>query len=140
VPDEYNAVAMNLFTGMTNAEIVSLALAFVLFNFYVVLEAAALAAFYFASRPHRGQVRSAAIWHVIAAFLFMMSLVSTVWAAPAEKSFVNETGSSLGTTDRFVKVVVGLIFAAIGITSMVVGLTATSRQRRAAQQRALLEG
>ena len=131
---------MNLFTGMTNREILSSALTFLLFNFFVVLIAIALASFYVASRPRRGQVRTAAALHLIAVFWFMLSLISTVWAAPAEKSFIDTTNHEAWFAgERFTKVVVGLVFALIGIGFMVAGAVLGGRQKRVAAQRALLE-
>ena len=131
---------MNLFTGMTDRQILSVALTFILFNFYVVLEVVALASFYVTSRPRRGRVRTAAIYHAVAGAILMLSFVSTVWAAPAEKSFIDpDHGEKLFAGDRFTKVVIGLVFAAVAVLCMLVGGAVAARQRRAVAQAALLE-
>lgn len=121
---------MNLFTGMTREQILSFVLAFGLFNVFAILEAVALAAFFFTSRPVRGRVPTAAAWHVVAAIWFNWAIVSTVWAAPAEKSFVN--GSKLFDLgyDRFQKVLIGLTFTGLGLGCMVIGAIGGIRQRR----------
>ena len=109
---------MNLFQGMTNHEIVSSLLGFLLFNGYVVLLVIALSAFWVTSRPRRGRVRVAALWHIAAAFSIMWSFVSTVWAAPVEKSFLDADQQPLEPFFqgvRFQKVVIGLAFAALGL-------------------------
>lgn len=132
---------MNLFNGMTDRQILSVALDFILFNGFVALEAMALAAFYVSSKPRRGRVRTAALWHVVAAIWFLMSLISTVWAAPAEKSFINadDASEALFSGERFQKVIIGLAFAAIGIGCMIAGAVHGARQRRQWAQQALLE-
>ena len=132
---------MNLFNGMTDRQILSVGLDFLLFNGFVALEAIALAAFYVSSKPRRGRVRTAALWHVVAALWFLMALISTVWAAPAEKAFIDDASPSetLFAGERFQKVIIGLGFAAIGIGFMLVGAIHGSRQRREAAQQALLE-
>jgi formate hydrogenlyase subunit 3/multisubunit Na+/H+ antiporter MnhD subunit len=130
---------MNLFTGMTDRQIISALLMFALFNLFAMLEAAALAAFYIASKPSRGgRVRTASMWHLVAAFVFMWALVSTVWAAPAEKSFV-ENGTMF-TGERFTKVIVGLVFMVIGLVSMLVGVIVAAAQKREAQRQSLVSG
>ena len=132
---------MNLFNGMTDRQILSVALDFLLFNGFVALEAIALAAFYVSSKPRRGRVRTASLWHVVAALWFLMALISTVWAAPAEKAFIDAASPSetLFAGERFQKVIIGLVFAAIGIGFMLFGAIHGSRQRREAAQQALLE-
>jgi hypothetical protein len=134
---------MNLFTGMTDRQILSAVMMFVLFNGYVMLMVVALASFYVTSRPRRGRVRTAPILHVIAAFWFLMALISTVWAAPAEKSFIDADaapGDHLFAGERFGKVIIGVGFAAIGVLFVLVGLIAGARQKRAIARAALLEG
>jgi hypothetical protein len=134
---------MNLFTGMTDRQILSAVLMFALFNFFVVLEVVALAAFYVSTRPRRGRVRTAPILYAVAALWFLMCFVSTVWAAPAEKAFVDADtppGDALFQGARFQKVLIGLVFAAIGIGCMLAGAVVGGRQKRVAAQRALLEG
>jgi hypothetical protein len=132
---------MNLFNGMTDRQILSVALDFILFNGFVALEAMALAAFYVSSKPRRGRVRTAALWHMVAALWFLMSIISTVWAAPAEKSFINSDDGSeaLFSGVRFQKVIWGLGFAAVGILCLIIGAVHGARQRRAWAQQALLE-
>jgi len=130
---------MSLFTGMTNRQILSAVLMFALFNFFIVLEVGALAAFYVSSKPRRGRVRTAAIWHFVAALWFVMCLITTVWAAPAEKSFIDADtppGDALFRGERFGKVIIGLGFALIGLACMAVGALQTSRQRRRAAEEA----
>lgn len=126
---------------MTDHQIISVALAFLLFNGFVGLEVMALAAFYVTSRPRRGRVRTAALWHISAALVFMLCLISTVWSSPAEKAFINADGDQgFFAGERFNKVLIGVAFAAVGIVLMGVGLIRGGRQRRAAAQEALLEG
>jgi hypothetical protein len=131
---------MNLFQGMTDHEIVSSILGFLLFNGYVVLLVIALSAFWVTSRPRRGRVRVAALWHIAAAFSIMWAFVSTVWAAPVEKSFIDADQQPLEPFFqgvRFQKVVIGLAFAALGVLLMVVGAVRAGREKRAAAQQAL---
>ncbi|HXA28549.1 MAG TPA: hypothetical protein VN193_07355 [Candidatus Angelobacter sp.] len=131
---------MNLFTGMTDRQIISAVLMFALFNLFVLLEAAALAAFYIASRPSRGgRVRTAAAWHLAAAFVFMWSVISTVWAAPAEHSFVDPNGTMFAG-DNFGKVIVGLIIAAVGLLFMGIGAVGAAAQKREAARQSLVSG
>ena len=134
---------MNLFNGMSDRQILSALLMFLLFNVFVVLEVIALAVFYVSTRPRRGRVRTAPILYAIAAVWFVMCFISTVWAAPAEKSFIDADtppGDALFAGARFQKVLIGLVFAAIGVACMLAGAALGSRQRRIAAQRALLEG
>ncbi|GAC1343948.1 MAG: hypothetical protein NVSMB29_17160 [Candidatus Dormibacteria bacterium] len=133
---------MNLFKGLTTDQILSFGLTFVLFNGYVVLVAASLASFYVVSKPRRagggsGVVRTAAVWHFWGLLLFMLAIVSTVWAAPAEKSFVSDTGNLFDLGDpRFQKILIGLLFAAAGVGCMLVGFLRSGRQKRAAREAA----
>jgi hypothetical protein len=131
---------VNLFTGMTQHEIVSSILGFVLFNGYVVLLAVSLAAFWVSSRPRRGRVQTASLWHMAATAWIMLAFISTVWAAPVEKSFINPDvpGSPFLSGDRFVKVLIGLGFAGVGVLCMVVGVVRSGRQKRDAARRAVL--
>src|ERR1700704_1681404 len=64
-----SAFAINGFAGLTGAQILSFWLSFILFNGYVALEVASLAAFYFAARPRSGRPNPAAIRYFIAALL-----------------------------------------------------------------------
>lgn len=129
---------MNLFTGLTTKQELSFFLAFALFNGYVLLEAAALALFYVTSRPRHGRVRTAAIWHVVAGVLFMLAIISTVWAAPAEKSFVNGDALFDPGDARFQKVLIGLLlFALPGMICMVVGAVQGGAQKRRLREQTL---
>jgi uncharacterized membrane protein len=131
---------MNLFTGMTDREILSVALTFVLFNVYVVLEVVALAAFHVTSRPRRGRVRTAALFHALAALLFMVCFVTLVWAAPAQKAFIDpNNGEQLFAGERFTKVIIGLVIAALGVATMIVGVVVGARQKRRIAEEAMLE-
>lgn len=131
---------MNLFNGMSDHQVVSTILAFALFNGFVLLEVISLAAFYVTSKPRRGRVRTAALFHIGASIVFLMCLISTVWAAPAEKSFINETTEAYFDVHdpRFQKVIIGVLFAAIGISLLLIGAVVGSRQRRALAEEALL--
>ncbi len=102
---------MDLFAGLTNHEIISTLLGFLLFNGYVVLFAIALASFWVSSRPRRGRARTAAIWHFVASLWVMLAFVSTVWAAPVEKSFIDANQQPLEPFlqgERLQKVIIGL--------------------------------
>jgi hypothetical protein len=133
---------MNLFTGMTDRQILSALLTFVLFNGYVVLEGIALASFYVSSKPRRGRVRTAPILHFVAGVFFLLAMISTVWAAPAEKSFIDADtppGDALFHGERFTKIIVGLVFAAIGVGSVLAGYVLGGKQKRALAREALYE-
>jgi hypothetical protein len=128
---------MNLFTGMTDRQIWSAVLMIGLFTFWSMCVAASLAAFYISSRPTRGgRVRTGSLWHIGAMLLFMVSVTSGVWAAPAEKSFVDPNGTMF-TGDRFTKVIVGLVFTFLGFIAMAAGGIVTSSQKREAAQQSL---
>lgn len=132
---------MNLFAGQTDHEIVSSILGFALFNGYVALLAISLAAFWATSRPRRGRVRVAALWHFAASLWMMLAFISTVWAAPVEKSFVDADQQPLEPFfqgARFQKVIIGLVFAAVAVLCMIVGAVQAGRHKRAAAQQALL--
>jgi hypothetical protein len=135
---------MNLFTGMTDHEVISSILEFALFNAFVVLEVVALAAFYVASRPRRGRVLTASLWYVLAAVVFMLCLISTVWAAPAEKAFIDATQIDEPffnrSADHFQKVIWGAGFAFLGVVLMMVGAFHSGLQRRRIAQHELLAG
>jgi hypothetical protein len=132
---------MNLFTGMTNHQVVSSILGFLLFNGYVVLLVISLAAFWVTSRPRRGRVRVSAIWHMVAALWMMLAFISTVWAAPVEKSFIDadQVSEPFFQGVRFQKVIIGLLFAAVAVACMLIGAVRGGREKRAAAQRALRE-
>ncbi|HEV7679343.1 MAG TPA: hypothetical protein VGQ42_12310 [Candidatus Dormibacteraeota bacterium] len=131
---------MNFFTGMTDRQIISAILMVALFSLYAMLMAASLAAFYISSKPSRGgRVRTAALWHLGGTFWFLMAAVSTVWAAPAEKSFVDPNGTMFAG-DRFTKVIVGLVFTVIGLVCMAVGAFGAASQKREAARQSLVSG
>jgi len=131
---------MNLFTGLTDRQDISAVLMLVLFTAFAMCEAAALAAFYVSSRPTRGgRVRTGSLWHIVAGLMFLVSVISTVWAAPAEKSFVDANGTMF-SGDRFVKVLVGIAFMLIGLACMVVGAIVTGAQKRESARQSLASG
>jgi hypothetical protein len=131
---------MNFFTGMTDRQIISAILMVALFSFYAMLMAASLAAFYISSKPSRGgRVRTAALWHLGGTLWFLMAAVSSVWAAPAEKSFVDANGTMFAG-DRFTKVIVGLVFMVIGLACMVAGAFGAASQKREAARQSLVSG
>lgn len=128
---------MNLFTGLSTNEIISFFLSLGEFGTFVILEALALALFYAASRPRYGRIATAAIWHFAAACLLLVAIVTTVWSAPAQKSFLDDATTShlfpFTTFDlswRFWKVVIGVAIAVIAIVCMVIGTSGARSQRR----------
>lgn len=134
-----NAFAINGFTGLSNTEIFSFFFMFLLFNGYVVLEAASLAAFYVTSKPRHGRVRTAAIWHFAASVLFMLAFVSTVWGAPAEKSFIGNAAApyQLGIGIRAIALFIGIgLFALPGVLCMLIGFVQGARQKRQLREEA----
>ena len=145
-----NAFAINGFTGLTNPQIFSFLFVFIIFNFYVVLTAIALASFYVTSKPRHGQVRSAAIWHFAACVVLLFSYVTTVWGAPAEKAFVDPTGKQLSFNQtanitigglgigRAGFMFLGLFFALVAMNLMLIGFVQGARQRRYLRDRALV--
>lgn len=135
---------MNWLTGLSQNEIISLVLAFLLFNGFVIIEAVALGAFYVTSRPREGRVRSAAAWHLVAAVFAMLAIIATVWAAPAQKSFLDDATVShlfpFGEGDlswRFWKVLIGVGFAGIAVVCIAIGLVQGRSQKRRWQEEAL---
>lgn len=134
VADSGSAFAINGFAGLSGAQQLSFWLSFILFNGYVVLMVASLAAFYFASRPRSGRPNRAAVWYFIASLWVLMSFISTVWAAPAEKSFLDDSGTSLALGTRAVKVLIGLGFAAVAVMCLMIGMFETGRRRRLADR------
>ena len=129
-----NAFAINGFAGLTGAQILSFWLTFILFNGYVMLEVASLAAFYFAARPRSGRPNPAAIWYFIASLLVMISFISTVWGAPAEKTFLDDSGTYLAVGARAIRVFIGIGFAGVAVMCMLVGAIETARRKKAARQ------
>jgi hypothetical protein len=129
-----SAFAINGFAGLTGAQILSFWFSFILFNGYVVLEVVALATFYFAARPRSGRPNPAAIWYFIASLLLVISFISTVWGAPAEKTFLDDSGTYLAVGRKAVMVFIGIGFAGVAVMCMLVGAIDTSRRKKAAQQ------
>ena len=137
-----NAFAINGFTGLSNPQIVSFFFVFLIFNGYVVLMTMSLAAFYVTSKPRHGQVRTAAIWHFAASCLVMLAFISTVWGAPAEKSFVNTPGDTLTLIQpanisvfglglgRADMLFVGMFLAGLAFLCMLIGFLRGARQKR----------
>jgi hypothetical protein len=132
--DSGSAFAINGFAGLTGAQQLSFWLSFILFNGYVGLEVVCLAAFYFASRPRSGSPNPAAIWYFVAALWVMMSFITTVWAAPAEKAFLDDSGTFIAVGTKAIKVFIGLGFAAIAVMCLLIGAMETARRKRSARQ------
>lgn len=130
-----NAFAINGFGGLTTTEIFSFFMVFIIFNFYAMLMAASLAAFYVTSKPRHGRVRRAAVWHFIATLWLMLAFVSTVWAAPAEKTFIS-SGTSLGIGAAALRAFIGFGFAGIAILCMLIGLVQGAKERRVMREEA----
>jgi hypothetical protein len=133
---------MNLFTGMTDHEVISTILEFAVFNAFVVLIVLSLAAFYVTSRPRRGRVLTASLWYIAALMFFVVALISTVWSAPAEKAFINaglpdEPFFDLNAQpmQRFIW---GVVFAVAGLVCMVGGALVAGRQKRRLAQEELV--
>ena len=129
------------FGGLTTAQIISFLLVFVLFNAYVVLMVIAMAGFYFTAKPRHGVTRTAAIWHFFAVIWMLMAFIGTVWAAPAEKTWL--TLNSLaqnGISQRGINAFISMGFAFIAVICMAIGFAGASRQNRAIRERVLTEG
>ena len=124
---------MNLFSGFTSHQIISFLLAVGVFTVYAGLVALAVIMFYVTSRPSKGRIRTASMWHIVALALFLLSTVTTVWGAPAEKSFLGNTGDQLfdWSADRIFKMEVGAAFAVLGLICLVVGILHGGAQKRA---------
>ncbi|MGH7686428.1 MAG: hypothetical protein ACREN2_06395 [Candidatus Dormibacteria bacterium] len=145
-----NAFAINGFTGLTNPSIVSFFFVFLIFNFYVVLTATALASFFVTAKPRHGVVRTAALWHFAAVILLLLSYVTTVWGAPAEKAFVNPAGNALTVVQpanitvfglgigRADMMLIGLVIAVLAANLILIGFVQGIRQRRVLRERALV--
>ena len=129
-----SAFAINGFAGLTGAQQLSFWLTFILFNGYVGLEVICLASFYFAARPRSGAPNPAAIWYFIASLWVVLAFISTVWAAPAEKSFLDDSGTFLAVGTRTVKVFIGLGFAAVAVGCLLIGVFETARRKKLARQ------
>jgi hypothetical protein len=132
--DSGSAFAINGFAGLTGAQQLSFWLSFILFNGYVGLEVLCLAAFYFAARPRSGSPNPAAVWYFIGALWVVMAFITTVWAAPAEKAFLDDTGTFIAVGTRTIKVFIGLGFAAIAVMCLLIGVLETARRKRSARQ------
>ena len=98
------------------------------------LEAVCLASFYFAARPRSGRPNPAAIWYFIGSLWVVMAFITTVWAAPAEKAFLDDSGTSIAVGTRTIKVFIGLGFAAIAVMCLLIGAMETARRKRTARQ------
>lgn len=127
--------AMNLFNGMSQAQILSAFLVVALFGAYSTLEAVALAAFFVTSKPRHGEVRTAALWHIGAGVWFLLAFVSLVWAAPAERSFVDHEVFFSG--ERFTMLLLGAGFAVAGCICLVIGFVQGSAQKRVWREAAI---
>ncbi len=136
VANSGSAFAINGFAGLTGAQELSFWLAFILFNGYVMLEVICLAAFYFASRPRAGgRPNPAAIWYFLASVLVVLAFISTVWGAPAEKTFLDDSGTFLALGGRGFRVLIGLVLFAGGATMcLLIGAVATARRKKAERQ------
>jgi hypothetical protein len=137
---------VNGLTGMTWPEPLSLLLSFLFFGLYVTAEAGSLTLFYLTSAPRYGRVRSAAGWHLQAALLwFPLAIVALgVWAAPAEKSFVDDPTlsrlfpfSPFNLAWRFDKVEISVLCFVLGAFCVAVGAVRGGRQRRIWQRAAV---
>jgi hypothetical protein len=136
---------VNGLTGMSPPEEFSLLFSFLLFGAYVTAEAGALTLFYMASRPRYGRIRTAAGWHLSAALMFMVSIVALgVWAAPAEKSFVDNVNytrlfpfAPFDLSWRFDKVEISWLFFVIGALFVILGVARSGAQRRIWQRASL---
>jgi NADH:ubiquinone oxidoreductase subunit 6 (subunit J) len=126
------------FTGLTAAQIISFFIVFVIFNAYVVLTVIALVGFYFTSKPRRGKIRTAAIWHFVAILWMLAAFVGTVWGAPAEKTFLGGTGlATLGIGQRAINEFISMGFAFIALVCMAIGFARAASQNRAIREEAL---
>jgi hypothetical protein len=82
--------------------------------------------------------------------VILFSFVTTIWGAPAEKAFVNTTGSSLSLSQganitvfgygvgRAAMMFIGLAFAIFAMNLMLIGFIQGARQRRELRERALV--
>jgi hypothetical protein len=126
------------FTGLTTAQIISFFIDFVIFNGYVVLMVIAMAGFYFTAKPRHGVVRTAAIWHFFAVIWMLMAFIGTVWAAPAEKTWlVLNSLSQLGISQRGINAFISMAFAFIAVVCMAIGFAGAARQNRAIREEVL---
>jgi hypothetical protein len=130
-----NAFAINGFGGMPVSEIFSFFMVFIIFNFYAVLLAASLVAFYVTSKPRHGRVRTAAVWHFAATCLVLLAFITTVWGAPAEKTFING-GTNVGIGPAALRAFIGFIFAFMATGCMMVGFMQGARERRRIREEA----
>ncbi len=126
------------FNGLTTAQIISFFIDFVLFNAYVVLIVIAMAGFYFTAKPRHGVVRTAAIWHFVAVLWMLMAFIGTVWAAPAEKTWLTLNSlSQLGISQRGINAFISMAFAFIAVVCMAAGFARASAQNRAIREEVL---
>ena len=128
------------FTGLTTAQIISFFIDFVLFNAEVVLLVIAMVALYFTAKPRHGVVRTAAIWHFVAVLWMLMGFIGLVWAAPAEKTWLQLNSlANLGISQRGINAFISMGFAFIAVVCMAVGFAQGSRQNRAIREKVLTE-
>ena len=94
-----------------------------------------MVAFYFTSKPRHGVVRTAAIWHFVAVLWMLMAFIGTVWAAPAEKTWLQLNAlANLGISQRGINAFISMGFAFIAVLCMAVGFAQGSRQNRAIRE------
>ena len=128
--DSSTPFAINGFSGMSGSQILSFWLVFILFNGYVVLEVVSLASFWFAARPRHGHPNVAAVWYFIASLVGVLCFITTVWAAPAEKSFIDD-GGNIGLGPHTWAIFAGLAFGAVAAAFLLIGALTTMSRRRA---------
>jgi hypothetical protein len=117
------------FGGLTRAQIISFFIVFVLFNAEVVLIVIAMVGFYFTAKPRHGVVRTAAIWHFIAVLWMLMAFIGLVWAAPAEKTWLQlNTLAKLGISQRGINAFISMGFAFIAVVCMGIGFARAAKQ------------
>jgi hypothetical protein len=117
------------FGGLTRAQIISFFIVFVLFNAEVVLIVIAMVGFYFTAKPRHGVVRTAAIWHFVAVIWMLMAFIGLVWAAPAEKTWLQlNTLAKLGISQRGINAFISMGFAFIAVVCMGIGFARGAKQ------------
>lgn len=127
--DSSTPFAINGFAGLSGTQQLSFWLTFLLFNGYVVLEVVCLTSFWFAARPRHGRPNPAAVMYFIAALWVVLSFITMVWAAPAEKSFLDD-GGHIGFGPHMWAVFVGLGFAGVAVVFLLTGMMTTASRRR----------
>ncbi len=125
-----NAFAINGFTGMTHNQIVSFFIVGGITTLYCVLIALSFVAFHAATKPRHGNVPKSGLWYMVAMLLFMFSVVTLVWAAPAEKTFFDDPAKTHN-------MIIGMVIAAVGILCMLFGAIGTSMAKSARREQTL---